>query len=119
MAITNKVGPPVTGDDFYGRSEELSRAHRYLESNSEYNGHEPGARIILKKLCQAEKGLTRDQLFAVYIQYAGENPLKADEELSTVLNMLEHDGYIVRTVEGTRRFRSPLLRKWWHYKFVE
>lgn len=102
--------------DKLAHTDELST---WSERLSEYNGHEPGARIILKKLCQAEKGLTRDQLFAVYIQYAGENPLKADEELSTVLNMLEHDGYIVRTVEGTRRFRSPLLRKWWHYKFVE
>ena len=33
MAISNKVGPPVTGDDFYGRVEELSRAHVYLDSN--------------------------------------------------------------------------------------
>ena len=33
MAISNKVGPPVTGEDFYGRIEELSRAHRYLDSN--------------------------------------------------------------------------------------
>lgn len=33
MAISNKVGPPVTGDDFYGRTEELSRAHKYLDTN--------------------------------------------------------------------------------------
>lgn len=33
MAITNKVGPPVTGDDFYGRTEELSRAIKYLDTN--------------------------------------------------------------------------------------
>lgn len=33
MAISNRVGPPVTGDDFFGRVEELSRAHEYLDSN--------------------------------------------------------------------------------------
>lgn len=33
MAISNKVGPPVTGDDFYGRSKELAHAHEYLDTN--------------------------------------------------------------------------------------
>lgn len=33
MAISNKVGPPVTGEDFFGRIRELSQAHRYLNSN--------------------------------------------------------------------------------------
>lgn len=102
--------------DKLAHTDELST---WSERLSEYNGHEMGARIILKKLSQIERGLSRDQLLAVYTQYIGENPLKADEELSTVLNMLEHDGYILRTGEGARRFRSPLLRKWWHYNFVE
>lgn len=33
MAISNKVGPPVTGEDFYGRSKELAHAHEYLDTN--------------------------------------------------------------------------------------
>lgn len=33
MAISNKVGPPVTGDDFYGRAKELAHAHEYLDTN--------------------------------------------------------------------------------------
>ena len=44
--------------------------------------------------------------------------MKADDQLSLTLNMLEHDGYMIRT-GGMRRFRSPLLKKWWYYKFVE
>ena len=30
MAITNKIGAPVTGEDFFGRTNELAKAHRYL-----------------------------------------------------------------------------------------
>lgn len=30
MAITNKIGAPVTGEDFFGRKKELASAHRYL-----------------------------------------------------------------------------------------
>lgn len=33
MAISNKVGPPVIGEDFYGRSKELTHAHEYLDTN--------------------------------------------------------------------------------------
>ena len=31
MAITNKIGSPVTGEDFFGRTKELNKAHRYLD----------------------------------------------------------------------------------------
>lgn len=30
MAITNKIGAPVTGEDFYGRTNEIAQAMRYL-----------------------------------------------------------------------------------------
>ena len=32
MAISNIFGPPVIGDDFYGRIDELSQAHQKLDS---------------------------------------------------------------------------------------
>lgn len=31
MAITNKIGAPVTGEDFFGRVNELAKAHRYID----------------------------------------------------------------------------------------
>lgn len=34
MCISNKIGPPVEGDDFYGRNNELRKANRLLD-----NGH--------------------------------------------------------------------------------
>lgn len=102
--------------DRLAHTDELST---WSERLSEYNGQEEGARLMLKRLSQSENGLSRDQLFAIYIQYIGEDIMKTDNELSLILNMLEHDGYIIRTQGGIRRFRSPLLKKWWYYKFVE
>ena len=32
MCISNKIGPPVEGDDFYGRENELKKATRLLDS---------------------------------------------------------------------------------------
>lgn len=106
-------------DDSIDRLAHTDELSTWSERLSEYNGQEDGARLILKRLSQSDKGLSRDQLLAIYAQYTGEIPMKADNELSLILNMLEHDGYIIRTGGGTRRFRSPLLKKWWYYKFVE
>lgn len=97
-------------------TEELST---WSERLSEYNEHEEGARLILKRLSQSGEGLSKSQLQAIIAQYSGDNPIKADDKLSSILNLLEHDGYIIRNKNGVRRFRSPLLRKWWYYKFVE
>lgn len=97
------------GEDFSTWSERLS----------EYNGQETGARLLLKELCRRPQGLSKDQLLAIYIHNTEESPIKADQNLSLILNMIEHDGYVIRSNGGVRRFRSPLLRQWWHYKFVE
>ena len=51
----------------------------------------------------------------------GQDPAVVDEvkkKLTKVLEMIEHDGYIMRSVEY-RKFRSPLLCKWWKYKFID
>lgn len=82
-------------------------------------GQEAGARLLLKQLSRADNGLTRDQLLAIYIESGGSsNLIEADHNLSLVLKMIEHDGYILRTTDGRRRFRSPQLRKWWFNNFV-
>jgi len=107
--ITSAFDRLAHGEDFSTWSERLS----------EYNGQEEGARLLMKELCKVENGLSRDQLLAIYMQYSDKSPVNADNDLSLILNMIEHDGYIVRADGGIRRFRSPLLRKWWYYKFVE
>lgn len=106
-------------DSSFDRLAHTDELTTWSERLSEYNGEEDGARLILTRLSQSDKGLTKDQLLAIYSQYTDETPIKAANELSLILNMLEHDGYIIRTEGGIRRFRSPLLKKWWYIKFVE
>lgn len=102
--------------DKLAHAEDLST---WSERLSEYSGLEDGTRLLLKGLCQANDGLSREQLLNIYALYSEDNPIKRDKDLSTILNMIEHDGYVMRTKEGIRRFRSPLLKKWWYYNFVE
>ena len=97
-------------------TDELST---WSERLVEYNGQTPGARLLLNRLSEADNGLSKNQLLTIYAEYIDENPIKVDNDVSTILNLLEHDGYIIRTERGIRRFRSPLLKRWWYYKFVE
>lgn len=106
-------------DDAFEKIARSTELNVWSERLSEYNGQEGGARLLLKELCKTDDGLSRDELLAVYSQYSGENPFKADSELSLILSMIEHDGYIVRSGDGLRKFRSPLLKRWWRYNFVE
>lgn len=106
-------------DDAFDKLAHTENFSTWSERLAEYNGQEDGARLLLKELSKASGGLAREQLLAIYSQCTGEPPIKADNNLSLILNMLEHDGYIIRLDGGIRRFRSPLLKKWWYYKFVE
>lgn len=97
-------------------SETLST---WSERLVEYNNYEDAARWMLNELCKADTGMSKSQLLAMLPPSMEEDPIKADTLVSTVLNMLERDGYVARSGGGVRRFRSPLLRHWWHYHFVE
>lgn len=91
----------------------------WSERLSEYNGHELGARHLLNLISSAPEGIYREQLTISFMETFGfDNVVAADKELSDTLHMLERDGYLVRK-DGRRVFRSPLLRDWWHYNFVE
>ena len=55
------------------------------------------------------------------ILMTGQDASKVEEVdyiLSKVLEMLENDGYILK-MDSIRTFRSPLLRDYWFYKFVQ
>ena len=34
MCISNKIGPPVEGEDFFGREKEIRKANRLLDSTT-------------------------------------------------------------------------------------
>ncbi|MDE7407874.1 MAG: hypothetical protein K2M76_05580 [Muribaculaceae bacterium] len=118
----NQTTIPVKPEDIVCAIEELSQSDYFItwaERLDEYRDLENTARIILDSLALADTGLTKDELLTVAMN--GINPTTIDtakKSLTKVLEMLEHDGYIMRNNEY-RKFRSPLLRKWWKYKFID
>ena len=115
-------GQPVTEDIIQSSFNNLVHSDlmaTWSQRLSEYNGHELGARYLLTLISSVQEGVSRQQLSASFMQtFNFDNVAAADKELSDTLNMLERDGYLIRT-NGRRKFRSPLLRDWWHYNFAE
>lgn len=106
-------------DDAFDQISHNDELNTWYERLSEYNGYREGAELLLNSLSMAINGLSRSDLLNIYSQYANESPMQANSKFNLILNMLEHDGYIVRENGGIRIFHSPLIRKWWYYKFVE
>lgn len=102
--------------DYLAHTDDLNT---WYERLSEYNGFREGAELLLNALSMADNGLPRNELLDMYAQATNETVLRANTKFSLILNMIEHDGYIMRSESGIRRFHSPLLKKWWFYKFVE
>lgn len=102
--------------DYLAHTDDLNT---WYERLSEYNGYREGAELLLNALSMADNGLSRAELLDMYAQFTNEPAVRANTKFSLILNMIEHDGYIMRTDGGIRRFHSPLLKKWWFYKFVE
>ncbi len=91
----------------------------WYERLVEYNGYREIAEILLNIISETDLGLSKEELLKIYTQYTEDSIFKANTKLSLILNMLEHDGYLMRMSGGVRRFRSPLLKRWWYSKFVE
>lgn len=117
-----RTGQPVSSSIIQESFNQLVRTEHlntWSERLGEYNGYEKGARFMLNLLSQSEEGIAKSQMVSAYMKQTGETDLfTADSDVSIILNMLEHDGYIQRR-DGKRAFRSPLLKAWWNYKFVE
>lgn len=106
-------------DEAFDHLAHTDDLNTWYERLAEYNGFKEGAELLLNALSIADDGLSRDELLEMYSQFIDEPPLRANTKFSLILNMIEHDGYIVREKGGIRRFHSPLLKKWWYSKFVE
>jgi hypothetical protein len=102
--------------DYLAHTDDLST---WYERLAEYNEYKEGAELLLNALSVADSGLSRNELLDMFAQYVNEPVTKANSQFSTILNMIEHDGYIMRVDGGIRRFHSPLLKKWWFSKFAE
>lgn len=102
--------------------DELSQSDYFMtwdERLEEYRELEPDARLILNNVSTTEEGLPKETLLQIIMKGndSTDEPLM-NKNLTKVLEMLEHDGYIMRNGEK-RTFRSPLLCKWWKYKYME
>ncbi len=115
-------------EDTVVRSEEIKSAFDELiqsdyfmtwdERLEEYRELQPMARTILDTLSNIENGLEKQQLTQILMKdHVSTEEGAVNKKLVKVLSMLEHDGYILRN-DGNRKFRSPLLRKWWKHKLL-
>lgn len=112
----------VTIEDIQRVLDDLSQSDYFMtwdERLDEYRDLEDMARLTLDNVSAVDEGLSKEQLKTIAMKGkdAVEEPI-ISKNLAKVLEMLEHDGYIMRN-GGYRKFRSPLLRKWWKYKFVD
>ena len=58
MCISNKIGPPVEGDDFFGREKEIHKANRLLDSSHSLLLSAPrriGKSSLAKRLIEEKK----------------------------------------------------------------
>lgn len=120
--LSNSETNEVTIDDALQAIKELSHSDYFMtwdERLDEYRELEDLARKTLESFAVVEQGLSKEKLLQVAMKgIPGSEEIKIKKELTKVLEMLEHDGYIIRSSE-IRKFRSPLLREWWKYKFID
>ena len=60
MCISNKIGPPVEGDDFFGRKKEIQKANRLLDSSHSLLLSAPrriGKSSLAKRLIEQKKNM--------------------------------------------------------------
>ncbi len=102
--------------------DELSQSDYFMtwdERLDEYRDLELIARTVLNNLSVSQEGLSKESLLKITMNgHESTDKPTISKNLSKVLEMLEHDGYIMRNGDN-RKFRSPLLCKWWKYKFME
>ena len=106
-------------DQAYDELCSESSLNTWSERLVEYREMERPARLILNRLSARKTGLKRNTLLSILM--TGQDPSQVEKMeivLSKVLEMLENDGYLLRS-GAVRTFRSPLLRDYWYGKFVQ
>lgn len=113
---------PVSTSDIDKAISGLSRSdyfQTWADRLKEYHEFEDDAYRILDSLSAVAEGMSKETLQAIIMKgKESDSDMQDSRRLTKLLDMLEHDGYIIRD-KNYRKFRSPLLRDWWRYKFVE
>ena len=125
--------PPHARSGDYPSPEDVDAAYRELLSphSSNYFAHwdarlgdqlDPAqvaaARFLLKQICTSSQGVGRDRLLQMLLaRHPQADPEVVERELGQVLDILERDGYLMRS-GSTWAFRSFLLRDYWKQRFA-
>jgi len=105
-----------TIDEAYHRLITEKHFNTWDERLKVYDEFEDNARKILK-LCASPDGRSRKDLL-INISVKEDDEEKKEIMLSKLLDMLKNDGYLAEH-DGKYIFHSPLLRDFWHARFIK
>lgn len=107
MCISNKIGPPVEGEDFFGREKEIRRAKRLLDSNHSLLLSAPrriGKSSLAKRLIEEKK---RQGWKCVYIDL--EETTTEEGFLRLVIGAFRENGIWKQLAEGMSKGLASVL----------
>ena len=116
ICIEGKQLSNETIDEACNRLVKETHFNTWDERLDEYHEFENKAREVLK-LCVFANGRSRDDLLANLSAQTGDIE-KTETNLAKLLDMLKNDGYLIEH-DGKYVFRSPLLRDFWHNRFIK
>ncbi len=109
MCISNKIGPPVEGDDFFGREKEIRQANRLLDGGHSLLLSAPrriGKSSFAKRLIDEKKG---QNWKCVYIDL--EETTTEEGFLRLVIEAFSKNRIWKQVVEGMSKGLSSVLEK--------
>ena len=125
--IVEEINHIIVTDNQQLSNDTIDKAYNHLVSDShfntwderlkEYGDLEDNAREMLKQ-CASSEGVSRDGFLAILTSKEGDLEIrKLETVVSKLLKMLQNDGYIIAN-NGNYIFRSPILRDFWHRRFI-
>ena len=109
MCISNKIGPPVEGEDFFGREKEIRKANRLLDSNHSLLLSAPrriGKSSLAKRLIEEKK---QQGWKCVYIDL--EETTTEEGFLRLVIEAFKENGIWKQLAEGMSKGLVSVLDK--------
>lgn len=107
MCISNKIGPPVEGDDFFGREKEIQKANKLLDSSHSLLLSAPrriGKSSLAKRLIEEKKN---QRWKCVYIDL--EETTTEDGFLNLVIEAFCKNGIWKQVAEGMSKGLASVL----------
>ena len=104
-------------DEAYNRLITGDHLKYWDERLKYYDEFEDSARKILKLCAEIPIGRSKEDLLA-NLSAKKSDIEKTETNLARLLYILKNDGYLIEN-DGKYMFRSPLLRDFWHNRFIK